>query len=242
MVSVILFGSVVAGGFSEVSDVDLILVLPDGMSVEERLRIRDDVSNLEVAHGWRLPFAKSQRLEAFMARVTATERSFFSCTRGDLLSGDVGRILGLQPSQAVFVDRIVMPSVLSCARTVWGEDLLAKIPMRPIRRLDIFKAFFGLSCQVIPSVLLYPLLPSATKYAMGALKKSVQSCYFCYFRKSAALDDEVAFFERMRGPSTTLNRLMELRSAFAPSFLFTIRCIPTMVRLHARAAWDNRLG
>ena len=47
-------------------------------------------------------------LEKFLNRVTAHDRTFFICTRGDLLSGNIGRILRIHPLQALFVDRIVL--------------------------------------------------------------------------------------------------------------------------------------
>ncbi len=239
--SVILFGSTVTGGFSAtVSDVDLILVLPEGATREDRRRLSNEVTSLEILHGWREATGRPGVLEAFFAKVTANDRSFFVCTRGDLLSGQVSRILDLHPAQALFVDRVVLPSFLSSAVTVWGEELLAQIPVLPIRRLDVFKAFFGLFCQVLVSAMLFPVTASATKYAMGALKRSVHSCYFCYHARPAALKDEAGFFQRRLGPSRALEQLLTLRHAYTPSFLFVVRCIPALVQLHLRTALDNR--
>jgi predicted nucleotidyltransferase len=242
LVSVILFGSAATGGFSgTVSDVDLILVLPDGASPEDRRRLRDDVTRLEILHGLReAPARPPGALEAFVERVTANARSFFVCTRGDLLSGRVARILDLRPAQALFVDRVVIPSILSSAVTVWGEELLAHIPVSPVRRLDVFKAFFGLSCQVLLSAALFPVLPGATKYAMGALKRSVHNCFFCYHARPAALEEEVDFFQRRLGPTRALGQLLALRRAYRQSFAFVVLCLPTLARLHLRTALDNR--
>jgi predicted nucleotidyltransferase len=50
---VILFGSAASGAFSESSDVDLVLVLPNEAALEDRRRLREAVSDLEVAHGLR---------------------------------------------------------------------------------------------------------------------------------------------------------------------------------------------
>jgi len=35
------------------------------------------------------------------------------------------------------VDRVVIPSIVGSAVTVWGEELLARIPLSPIRRVDV---------------------------------------------------------------------------------------------------------
>ena len=44
LVSLILFGSAASGAFSESSDVDLILVLPNEAALEDRRRLREAVS------------------------------------------------------------------------------------------------------------------------------------------------------------------------------------------------------
>jgi predicted nucleotidyltransferase len=241
LVSVILFGSAATGGFSgTVSDVDLILVLQDGASPEDRRRVRDSVTSLEIIHGLRQARNGPGVLEAFVERVSAHDHSFFVCTRGDLLSGSIARVMNLNPAQAFFVDRIVILGILSSAVTVWGEELLAHIPLLAIRRLDIFKAFFGLSCQVAASVTLFPLLPGATRYAMAALKHSVHSCYFCYRANPAALEDEIDFFQRRLGPNRALEKLLTLRHTYTPSFAFVARCMPALMQLHLRTALDNR--
>ena len=40
-----------------------------------------------------------------------------------------------------------------------------------------------------------------TKYAMGVLKGSVHSCFFCYELRRASLEEEISWFERRLGPS-----------------------------------------
>lgn len=242
LVSVILFGSAATGGFSaQASDVDLILVLRDDASQKDRRRLLDDVARLEAQHGFREIRARPPgAFEEFVKRVTANERSFFVCTRGDLLSGDVSRILDLQPAQALFVDRAVIPSVVASAVTVWGEELLPHIPLPPIRRFDVFKAFQGLFGQVLMSAAVFPVLPDATKYAMGALKRSVHNCFFCYHARAAPLEEEVDFFQGRLGPNRTLAQLVALRREYRQSFAFVVRCLPTLARLHFRTVKDNR--
>jgi predicted nucleotidyltransferase len=54
LVAILLFGSAAKGGFADqVSDVDLIVVLPDGVSAEDRRQVRAKVSRLEIEHGFK---------------------------------------------------------------------------------------------------------------------------------------------------------------------------------------------
>jgi predicted nucleotidyltransferase len=241
LVSIILFGSAAKGGFSTVSDVDLIFVLPDDATREYKRRLREEVGRLETLHGFRPAVARPPG--AFQARVERAVGHLFACgvcTRAELISGDVARVLDLRRWEMPFVDRIVFASIIGSAVTVWGEDLLPQVPVPPVRRLDIFKAMFASTNQVVLSVMTFPVLPDATKYAMGALKHSLHSCYFCYHQRTAALEDEVAFFAPRVGASRTLTALLSLRRDYRRSFAFVIGCLPTVARLYLRTARDNR--
>jgi predicted nucleotidyltransferase len=242
LVSLVVFGSAAIGGWAEtISDVDLILVVPDGATELETDHIRAEVERIEMIHRLRSGSAHGQNaLERFVDKVTANVRSFFICSRGDLLSGNIGRILGLQPSQALLVDRVVLANIVSSGITVWGEDLLPLVPVAPIRRSDVFKAFFGLSSQALLIVAIYPLIPGGTRYAMGTLKRSIHNCFFCYELRRASLEDEVSFFHRRLGWNRELMELLSLRREYRRSFSFVVLCLPTLVRLHLRTFIDNR--
>lgn len=242
LVSVVLFGSAAKGGFSgDVSDVDLIIVVSDDASRAQRRRLIEDVARLEVLHGLRPATTRSPgRLRMFIERVMSHGFSCFVCTRSDLTSGDVARVLGIRPLETPFVDRIVFASIVASAVSVWGEDLLPQVVAPSVRRLDVFKALLTFSNQVLLSAVAFPALPDATKYAMGALKHSLHSCFFCYHQRTAAVEEEVDFFQRRMGSSRTLVELLALRRQHRRSFAFVIRCLPAIVQLHVRTARDNR--
>jgi predicted nucleotidyltransferase len=242
LVSVVLFGSAATGGFSgDVSDVDVIIVVSDAASRETRRQLGEDVSRFETLHELRPATTPSTGgARARIERAVGHGISCFVCTRKDLISGDVARVLDLRRWEAPFVDRIVFASIVTSAMTVWGEDLLPQVPVPSVRRFDVFKALFGFSSQVLLSVMTFPMLPDATKYAMGVLKHSLHSCFFCYHRRTTALEEEVAFFNGRLGASRTLAELLSLCRQYRPSFAFVLRCLPTLARLHLRTARDNQ--
>ncbi len=242
LVSVVLFGSAAIGGWVEtVSDVDLILVVPDTPTDQDTDRLRSEVERIEILHRLRTHSAHDKpALEKLLDRVTANVRSFFICTRGDMVSGNIGRILRLHPAQTIFVDRVVLANIVTSGITVWGEALLPLIPAAPIRRFDVFKAFFGLFSTALQCAAIFPLHPAMTKYAMGVLKRSVHNCFFCYELRRATLEEEISFFQRRLGASRTLTQLLALRREYQTSFRFVVSCIPTLVRLHFRTSIDNR--
>lgn len=241
-VSIVVFGSAAKGGFADrVSDVDAIIVLEDGATRADRIRLLDEVTRLEVVHGLRAPVVRRKTLlEAFAERTGGNALSSFVCTRSDLLSGDVAKVLGLRRAEALFVDRIVFANIIVSAVTVWGEDLLLQVPLRPVRRFDVIKALFAFSNHLLLTAIAFSVLPDATKYAVGTLKRSLHSCFFCYQRRAATLEDEVAFFSRGGGDDRTLGELLALRRQPRRSFAFVLRCLPVVARLHVRTAWDNQ--
>jgi hypothetical protein len=104
----------------------------------------------------------------------------------------------------------------------------------------VFKALFRLTGLVLLSAAAFPVLSDATRYAMGALKHSLHSCYFCYHLRNAPLDDEVAFFNVRLGRNRTLQDLLNLRKEYHRSFAFVLRCVPILIRLHLRTVRDNQ--
>jgi hypothetical protein len=241
LVSVILFGSAACGGFSESSDVDLIVVIPDQTSPEDRRLLRSAVINLEIRHGLRsLETPPRNLLEMFAERAAGHGHSCFLCTRDDLVSGDVAAVFGLRGAEEMFLERTFFASVIVSARTAWGEDLLKLVPLPSLRRLDVLKSLFRFTALVLMSIVAFPVLSDATRYAMSALKHSLHSCYFRYHIKTSRLDDEVVFFNAILGPDRTLLDLLNQRKKYRRSFAFVLRCVPTLYRLHLRTLRDNR--
>lgn len=240
MIGLVLFGSLAVGGHGSGSDVDLLLVLDDAADRVARGHVIERVGALEVVHGIGKPHAGrhplTRALGAAATRLTSGPRPFFVCSRGDLLSGDPVRILGVSAVQAPFVDRGVIASIVSGGRTVWGESLLDRVPLPALRRLDVAKAGFTLMNAALLAVMLFPVLPDATRLAMDALKRSVHSVHFCHRLQVAALSQEIDFIERHHGPVRALQELLELRSRYRPSLGFVLRCPGTIARLHLRAA------
>jgi hypothetical protein len=241
--SIIVFGSTVAGGFEAgTSDVDLIVVEPDGRTRAERQRLRDAVQRVEVEHGFGGDGQRKRTtLEAAAAKLTGNASSYFICSHSDLLSGRVHRILGISRLQAAFVDRAVIPAILASAATVHGADLLPHVPLQPLRRMDALKALHGFTAQLLLAAALFPFLPQATYYAMGAVKRSLHNCYFSRHGRLAGLEQEIAYFSAVHGPSPVLARLVELRRDYRPDLGFILRALPLLVRLHvSTAARDMR--
>jgi hypothetical protein len=239
----VVFGSAARGGFVKGSDVDLLLVLADGSRQAWLPRLRAQVQELETTHGFRPPAEPAAgALTAFLDQAAGNGLSCFVCTRSDLLSGEVGRVLGLRGPAVVLVDRIVLASILAPAVTAWGEEFLAQVSLPPIRRLDVFKAGFAFVAQLLLTAATFPWGLAPTKHALGILKRAVHSCYFCCHGQAAPLAAEVAYFCHLpNGPRRTLRQLVAMRTHYRESAGFVLRCLPALLWLHWHAAWTMRI-
>jgi len=237
-VSLILFGSAAQGDFQEhTSDVDLLLVLEDGASRAEISATREAIWELERKHSLRsVPRGFIQTMTDYLG---GSLFSCFVCTRADLLSGEVGRVLGLSPIEAALTNRSVLASILLSARTVWGEPLIEKAALLPLRRLDVWLSWLSFVNQLSMTYFAMLLFREATRYAMGALKRSLHAGYFFYTLRTAPLEEEIRFFKERLGPRRAFDELLALRQAYHPSWGFALRCGGLITELHLRALRDN---
>src|SRR5687768_2019172 len=90
IVSILIFGSVVKGEFSQsISDVDLMVVLADEASQQMKHNISDGFAALELKHGLRKQSNSTlERLYGGVDRMASQFKSYFVCYKRDLLSGN----------------------------------------------------------------------------------------------------------------------------------------------------------
>ena len=246
LLSVVAFGSAITGSYeTNTSDVDLLIVLADTADEIERERVRNGVASLEDRHAlvkYR-PSGQSRvakALKRFADRTSDNDRSFFVCSRADLLSGEPRRILNLPWPQAVLVDGVVVPSMLASAITIWGEDILDDVRCQAIGRVDVAKSLFALSTASLFAASVYVIFPDVTKYAMDTLKRTIHNCFYCHNGRLVQLNLEVSYFEGRYGSRAAFAELLSLRKTYRPSFRFVVRCVSTVLELHLRTALDLR--
>ena len=242
-VSVVVFGSTVRGGLSsKCSDVDTLVIVPDEISEDRQHALRQEIALLETEHGFRTSVSDRPAMyEDLAEHLSSNSLSAFICSESDLLSGDSARILKLHPIEALLVDRIVIATILDSAVTFWGKDLLVCITTPPIRRIDVFKASISFFSVLLMSATLYAVLPNSTKYAMGALKRSLHSCFYVCNGRSASLEEEVCYFRERLRKTQALDDLMARRSQYYPSLRFVIAAFPQIAHLQLHALREGTL-
>ena len=226
VVSVVVFGSLVSGGFSEGSDVDLIVVVSDDCSQKTLGRLNAILEGEAVRHGF------SQRNHSFADRFlsalltqTGIFVSHFVTRENDLLNLDFSRMFEtnriltpiLAPRDAV------LSGVLSHAKTIYGEDLL------PLVRRRVHPGSGQLARSLLMNLLLalgalavFPLTDRAVELSLEATKWSMfAGNYFVYGDSPGINAVAQRFISRGIAPRF-LPRMIALRNARRASASFIL--------------------
>lgn len=177
--SVIVFGSLLDGVTSPLSDVDVLIVLKSG-----------DKGAVKKAAAALRGLEKAKRPSSFIERVldavsvkTGMFKSFFVCREEDLRKGDFPSIFSLSRAMSTLLapSKLVLGSALDGAKIVYGE---AKLP--PPQSPSSLQLVKSLAMNILLStaaLLIAPLTEEATKYSMEAVKWSTMASYYYVFGK-----------------------------------------------------------
>lgn len=235
IVSIMIFGSAAKGGFSPVSDVDLLIVLADEVPWNEKVRLKHELGALEFEHKLReRPKSNKESILTVVDRVAAQFKSQFVCYKRDFISGNSAAVFGInRVLESLFLStRIAFANDVISAKTVWGEDLLSQVRVPLLTKAHLVKNFVGLLLFNACAMGVFPVLPNATKYSMSALKWMLHTCHFCVTLKSSTVQEAVAFFQQEIEGDATLPELLSLRSHYRRSWRFVKGCCGTIVRLY----------
>jgi len=124
--------------------------------------------------------------------------------------------------------------VIVSAKTVWGEELLSLIHLPPIRRVDVFKALFGLLLDPV-SVVAFPVLYDATS-TDGCAQALATQLLFLLSPEDGSLNEEVEFFNSRRAKQDTAG-LVETAAKVPPVIRFVLCCVPFSSDSTCRPRW-----
>ena len=243
IISISVFGSVAKGGFSQsVSDVDLIVALADKVPQKTKRLISGDLAKLELKHRLREhPKSKTEFVYSQIDRMAGQFKSHFVCYARDLLSGNSSAIFGWHPlAEPFFSTRIGFANIVTSAKTIWGEELLKRAHVPPIKRWHLINNCLSFLSLNGIAFLMFPILPNATKYSMSVLKWMIHNCHFCYTLKATTIEEGVEFFRPKLEHNRALLELISLRQEYRPSLKFVKNCFRTLVHLYIVTTKENR--
>ena len=243
LLSLIIFGSAIKGEYQpDLSDVDLIFVLNDKTSKKAKAHISEGLSELEYKYSLRK--RNGSMVDTVYKRaedMTGMYVSHFVCYRRDFLSAKFSKIFNLN----LFLCKIFAPtdvvwaSVIKSASTLWGENLLIKTTFSEIKKNQIKKSKRMNLVLCFAALITYILHPDATKYAMEAVKWSLQTCYFSYTLEPATTTKAVSFFSHRGYKQPLLEELIKLRRNYRTSFRFVRKSFKVIRDIHNKTLREN---
>lgn len=174
--SVYLFGSHVKGSSSPLSDLDLLIIVPDKTTVQQMEQLHRDICRLEEQHGYR----KSKTLEDKFLNFLGEKTGMFSChfiwKKSDFIRGRMHKMHRMSPLVLLSPSQLVLSTIFSQMKLVTGKNLLNQIKPLRVGKVELLKSLwvtFVLALAQIP----YSIVSrQATKYSLEAFKWSLYSC------------------------------------------------------------------
>lgn len=236
LLSIILFGSAVKGGFIKgISDFDMIIVVDDSIPSKQIRTLTSEVQSLSEKHG--VVSSTTEEFEGipqFIMTQTGMFMSQFICRRRDFVSGRFSKIFGANALLAKLFSpsSTVLGGALKGSRTVYGEDLVSRMEIPSPRKLDVLKSLIMNEILVELSLFYYPFAKNATKMAMEASKWNVHMASYLLTGESKSLPESIETVTERGIVSDHLIRLEKLRGKYEPDLSFIVSTLKAIGRIH----------
>ncbi|MHA1673271.1 MAG: nucleotidyltransferase domain-containing protein [Promethearchaeota archaeon] len=198
---VILFGSLSYGKITKMSDVDLLIIVSDAISLARIRRLHQILHAIEVKHNLATEIeTRSDRLQHIIESKTGMYCSHFICRLEDWKQNNFARILSLNKTFVWLLapSKIVLDSLKHGATIVYGNGNVAiNYSQYSYSHLQILKSLILTLVMAFGTILLLPINKKYHKYLLEAYKWSLRANYFYLFHRTNRLSEILSFFGRM---------------------------------------------
>ncbi len=177
--SIILFGSILDGEQSPISDIDVLVVLKES----DKDTIKRAVATLKRVEKSKLPSSLLELILNSVKEKTGMFKSFFVCGEEDLEKGKFHAIFSLSRVMCSLLSpsKLVLGSVLDGAKVIYGAARLP--PSQNPARAQLIKSLLMNLLLSISALLIAPFTEEAAKFSMEAAKWSAMASYYYKFKK-----------------------------------------------------------
>ncbi len=246
--AIFLFGSLCKGtdfsrGKNGTSDVDLLVVVNDGVPEERMKRAYKALNALEMAvfHD-RERKGIVQSVLHVIERQTGMHENIFMTRHGDAMRVDFTSMFRTNKviSKLIAPTNIVMGSAMSCIAFLHGNPSLSPVK-EVLRRIgqekhlypDLIKSLVMNIVLSLGACVILPLSAKATKYAVESVKWSMYAVSYTLTKKRPSKRAQQRFFVRAGIPSGFMTRWFSLSQHVSRDPLFTLEALWQVLRIHA---------
>lgn len=197
--AVVLFGSLSYGTTTASSDVDLLIIVSNRISVRKIRKIQPLLHGIEIKYGLsHHPYNMRDRVLDIVEKKTGMFCSHFICRREDWDHNRFANILSLNETFVWLLapDKIVLDSLKHGATVIYGSVPL-NFSQESYSIFQILKSLFMTLLLAYGAIVILPFNRKFSKYLLEAYKWSLRASYFYLFHRTNSLTNIVSFFECM---------------------------------------------
>lgn len=236
IVSVIAFGSFAKGGFSEKSDVDLIIVVSNDCPTTTMRRINGALEALAVAFGFSKP-RKNLGNAIFSALLAQTGMltSHFVTRQGDFTGMNFHRIFNTNKVLTFLIvpKEIVLAGALSHTKTLFGSNLVTQRNPRRPGSGQLAKSFVMNFLIATSAIILTPFIERAFELSLEATKWCLFEEYFYTYGDSPSVNVVAQKFVSKGIRPAFVQRVLALRNQRASDTRFLLEAPAALIRIHS---------
>jgi predicted nucleotidyltransferase len=235
LISIIMFGSLVKGYATDVSDADILIIVSDDCTNEELKYIHRLIMAYEIKYQYLIP------PKGFVSRIlysidksTGMFISHFIGRKKDFLKGNFARTFQVNKLMAIVLapNDIVYGSVLCRAKVLYGQDLIKEATIPNIPMTQLLKSILMNIVTSVLTLFIYPLTKRATLYEMESAKWSLLAGYYYVKHDSPPLPTLIQFFLDRNISTTYVKNWIALRKNYRPDYKFGLLTPWNIFKIH----------
>ena len=236
LISIIMFGSLVKGYSTEISDADIMIIVSDDCTNKEFKYIHRLIMAYEIKYNYLVPpRGIVSRILYSVDKSTGMFISHFISRKKDFLKGNFARMFQINKlmSKVLAPNQIVFGSVLCRAKVIYGHDVIreAKFPNVPMTQL--LKSILMNILTSLSVLFIFPLTKRATLYEMETAKWSLLAAYYYVKHDSPPLPILLKFFLDHKISSKYVRKWISLRNNYRPDYKFGFSTPLNILKIHA---------
>lgn len=235
LLSVVIFGSIVKGYSTEVSDADILFIVSDDCSKKEINYIHRLIMAFEVKYQYLVPpKGLVSRILYCVDKSTGMFISHFVTRKKDFLKGNFSKMFQVNKLLAIVLapNEIVYGSVLCRAKVLHGQDLIKEASFPNVSLIQLLKSILMNIITSISVLFIYPLTKRATLYEMETAKWSLLAAYYYINHDSPPLPVLLKFFLDRKISTKYVKTWIALRNNYRQDYKFGLFTPLNILKIH----------
>lgn len=235
LISIIIFGSLVKGYSTEVSDADILIIVSDDCTNKEINYLHRLIMAYEIKHQYLIPpKGIISRILYSVDKSTGMFISHFITRKKDFLEGDFAKTFQVNKllAKVLAPNEIVYGSVVCRAKVLYGQDIIKKAKFPNVPMTQLLKSILMNIVTSLFTLFIYPLTKRATLYEMETAKWSLLAAYYYVKHDSPSLPVLLKFFLDRNISTKYIKTWIALRNKYQQDSKFALLTPWNILKIH----------